>query len=56
MQQEINSLDKNKTFELVPLPFNWKAIEVKWVYKVKLNSDNTINKYKAQLCTKGFTK
>ena len=55
MQQEINSLDKNKTFELVPLPSNRKAIGVKWVYKVKLNPDNTINKYKARLCAKGFT-
>ena len=55
MQQEINSFIKKKTFELVPLPSNWKAIVVKWVYKVKLNPDNTINKYKAQLYAKDFT-
>ena len=38
MNQEIDAILKNKTWELVELPRGKKAIDVKWVYKIKLNS------------------
>jgi len=31
-----------------------KVIEVKWVYKTKLNSDGFVNMYKARLVVKGY--
>jgi hypothetical protein len=37
MNQEIESIEKNKTWDLVDLPRHKKCIGVKWVYKTKLN-------------------
>ena len=38
----------------MPLPPNRKAIGCKWVFRVKENSDGTLNKFKARLVAKGF--
>nr|KYP32045.1 Retrovirus-related Pol polyprotein from transposon TNT 1-94 [Cajanus cajan] len=40
--------------KLTPLPMGKKAITVRWVYKVKLNSKGEVAKYKARLVAKGF--
>ena len=40
---------------LVDLPPGNKAIGCKWVFKRKLKSDGSIDKYKARLVAKGFT-
>lgn len=53
-QDEIESIVKNNTWSLVHLPPKCKAIGLKWVFKVKKNSDGTINKYKARLVAKGY--
>ena len=55
MEDEMNSLIKNKTWSLITLPSGRKAIKNRWVFKLKLNSDNYIMKYKARLVAKGFT-
>ncbi|PKI74464.1 hypothetical protein CRG98_005146 [Punica granatum] len=47
-------IEKNQTWELVERPQNRKVIGVKWVYKTKLNSDGSVNKYKARLVVKGY--
>ncbi len=54
MDEEMAALDANKTWELVPLPEEKKAIGCKWVYKVKHNSDGSISRYKARLVAKGY--
>ena len=36
-------------------PTDRQKIGCKWVFKTKENSDGTINKYKAQLATKGLS-
>lgn len=54
MQAEHDALLKNNTWSLVPLPPNRKAIGCKWVFRIKENSDGSINKYKARLVAKGF--
>ncbi|XP_057744701.1 uncharacterized protein LOC130962513 [Arachis stenosperma] len=41
--------------QLTPLPVGKKAIGCKWVFKLKHNSDGTIERYKARLVAKGFT-
>lgn len=51
---EIKSIVKNKTWDLVELPAGAKAIGLKWIFKVKRNADESINKYKARLVAKGY--
>lgn len=53
-QDEITSIMKNKTWDLVDLPSVAKAIGLMWVFNVKRNSDGSINKYKARLVAKGY--
>ena len=40
--------------EIVDLPKGKKAITNKWVHKVKLKSDGSIERYKARLAVKGY--
>ena len=51
---EIQSLCKNKTWELVSLLHGRKAIRRKWVFKVKETVNGLIERYKARLVAKGF--
>ena len=53
MQEEMNSLHKNKTYELVELPKGKKALRNKWVFKLKKDNENLV-KYKARLVVKCF--
>jgi hypothetical protein len=54
IDDELDSLKKNDTWELTTLPAGKKAIGSKWVFKTKLNTDGTIDRYKARLVAKGF--
>ena len=54
MDEEMNALDNNGTWELVPLPQGKKAIGCKWVYKIKQNADGSISRHKARLVAKGY--
>ncbi|GAU30980.1 hypothetical protein TSUD_104940 [Trifolium subterraneum] len=54
MNEEIESIERNNTWELVDLPHGKKAIGVKWVYKVKLNPKGEITRHKARLVVKSF--
>jgi hypothetical protein len=54
MQEEISMIEKNCTWELVDKPSNKNIIYVKWVFRTKLNTNSTINKYKATLVVKGY--
>ncbi|XP_010430806.1 PREDICTED: uncharacterized protein LOC104715053 [Camelina sativa] len=51
---ELASIEKNKTWNLVDLPSGVKPIVLKWVFKIKKNLDGSINKYKARLVAKGY--
>ncbi|KAL4335057.1 hypothetical protein GQ457_07G001240 [Hibiscus cannabinus] len=55
MNEEIMALERNNTWELVPLPSGKQAIGCKWVYKTKLKSDGSLERYKARLVAKGYT-
>ncbi|GJW31648.1 putative RNA-directed DNA polymerase [Tanacetum coccineum] len=55
MQQEIKALEKNKTWTLEELPEGKRAIDSKWVYKIKYKSNGEVERYKARLVAKGFT-
>jgi histone deacetylase 1/2 len=54
MDIEYNALLKNNTCHLVPPKKGSNIIDCKWVFKVKLNADGTLDKYKARLVSKGF--
>jgi len=56
MQEELDSLDRHGTYERVnELPIGRKAVGYKWVFKLKLNPDNSIARYKARLVAKGYS-
>lgn len=55
MDEEIEALEKNKTWVLVDKPDKVRPIKNKWVFKIKLNTDGTVERYKARLVAKGFT-
>ncbi|MCO5559659.1 hypothetical protein L7F22_013260 [Adiantum nelumboides] len=54
MDDEMDALVKNDTWDLVCLPSGKKAIGSKWVYKVKCKSDGSVERYKARLVAKGY--
>ena len=55
MDKEIEALEVNNTWTLVPLPLGKCLIGCKWVYRVKYLLDGSIERYKARLVAKGFT-
>ncbi|GKU94201.1 hypothetical protein SLEP1_g7727 [Rubroshorea leprosula] len=54
MQEELDALKKNNTWELVPCPPGANIVGSKWVFKTKLNQDGSIERFKARLVAKGF--
>ena len=55
MNEEMKSLQKNNTWELVDLPLGKKPVGCRWVYTVKYKADGTIERFKARLVAKGYT-
>ncbi|KAI5321217.1 hypothetical protein L3X38_030288 [Prunus dulcis] len=49
MEIELEMIEKNDTWELVKRPFEKPVVGVKWIYKVKLNLDGSVQKNKARL-------
>ncbi|GAU49932.1 hypothetical protein TSUD_408340 [Trifolium subterraneum] len=54
INDEMDSLESNKTWHLVDFPPGCKPIGCKWILKKKLKPDGTVEKYKARLLAKGF--
>ncbi|GJS83464.1 retrovirus-related pol polyprotein from transposon TNT 1-94 [Tanacetum coccineum] len=54
MNEEMEALQKNQTWELVKLPPK-KTVRCRWIYTVKLDSKGNIDRYKARLVAKGYT-
>jgi hypothetical protein len=54
MQEECDSLLKNQTWDLVPLPPGKKLVRCKWVYRTKRATNGQVSRYKARLVAKGF--
>ncbi|KAE8245646.1 hypothetical protein A4X03_0g7461 [Tilletia caries] len=55
MQKELRSHDARGTWEIVTAPLGANLISAKWVFRIKRNGDNTIQKYKSRLVARGFT-
>jgi hypothetical protein len=54
MQSEMNTVEKNHTWELADLPRGHGAITLKWVFKLKRDEADAIVKHKARLVARGF--
>jgi len=54
MKQELQSVEKNKTWELVDLPAGHRPISLKWVFKLKKDEKGVATKHKARLVARGL--
>jgi Reverse transcriptase (RNA-dependent DNA polymerase) len=55
MHEELEALKKNDTWNITKLPQNKKPVGCRWMYKIKYNSDGSIERYKARLVVKYYT-
>lgn len=55
MREEFKSLVEAGTFELVVLPEGANLVTCRWVFKLKLNADGTVDRHKSRLVARGFT-
>jgi len=54
MNEELDQIEKNDTWELVPRPKNKNMIGTKWVFRNKLNEYGQVTTNKARLVCKGY--
>lgn len=54
MNEEMEALNRNNTWEITNLPPNRKPIGCKWVFKIKYKATGEIDRYKARLVAKGY--
>jgi hypothetical protein len=54
MNEELDQIEKNNTWELVPRPSDKNVIGSKWVFKNKLNEQGQIVRNKERLVCKGY--
>ena len=54
MNEELDQIQKNQTWELVPRPKHKNVIGTKWVFINKLNEDGKVVRNKERLVCKGY--
>ena len=54
MQEELKALDHHHSRSITRLPEGKRAVGCKWIYKIKFNSDGSIESHKARLMAQGF--
>ena len=54
MSNEFNALLQNRNWILVPPHPSQNLIGCKWVFRIKRSPDDTVERYKARLVSKGF--
>ncbi|GJZ50804.1 ribonuclease H-like domain-containing protein [Tanacetum coccineum] len=54
LENEMDVLLRNDTWDIVDLPKDKKAIRSQWIFKIKYKSSGEIDRYKARLVAQGF--
>lgn len=54
IKDELDSMEKNTVWELVPRPQNKKLLKSRWVFRIKEDSNGKSVRYKARLVAKWF--
>uniref|UniRef100_A0A8R7UZY5 Reverse transcriptase Ty1/copia-type domain-containing protein n=1 Tax=Triticum urartu TaxID=4572 RepID=A0A8R7UZY5_TRIUA len=54
MKEELESIESNQTWQLVKLPRGQTEIGLKWVFKLKKDTEGNVVKHKARLVAKGY--
>ena len=54
MNQELDQIEKNETWELVPRPKYKNIVGTKWIFKNKFNQDGKVIRNKERLVWKGY--
>lgn len=54
MNEELDQIEKNQTWDLVPRPKHKNVVGTKWIFKNKFNEDGEFIRNKARLVCKGY--
>ena len=54
MREEMYSLERNQTWEIVELPKEKKPVGCKWVYTLKYKANGSLERYKTRLVAKRY--
>ena len=54
LNEEIDAIEKNHTWDLVDIPLGKTNIGVKWVYNTKLNEKGELEKHNARSVSKAY--
>ena len=55
MQHEMDSLEKNFTWDLDPRPTDKNVVKCRWVYRTKFTSNGVVERHESCLVAKGFS-
>jgi hypothetical protein len=55
MDEELSTLYKTNTWDLISLPLCKSVVGYHWVYKIKTNSNESIERYKVKLVIKVYS-
>lgn len=55
MQEEIQALEENNTWQVVELPNRMHTVGSKWIYKIKYKANAKVERFKVILVAKGYS-
>ena len=55
MNEELDQIEKNNTWELIPRPTGKNDISTKWIFKNKMNEQGQVIRNKSRLVCKGYS-
>ena len=55
MDEEIECIEKNQTWELVDVPKDKYVVSIKWIYKTKQDVHGIVQKHKERMVARWFT-